>query len=150
MRTWLFPVLTVVLLTSGCESATASHGCTLVGCVSGLQVDFQTQAWPTGAYRVEVTDTTGLHACSTALPLSQDPTTCAGFQLQTSGSALPTTQQSLAGVHLQTTPSPVTIEVLRDGKSLTKQTFQPVYTTASPNGAGCEPTCTQAHLTMTW
>lgn len=133
-----------------CESVTTSHSCTLLGCESGLQVDFGTTAWPAGTYRVDVTTSGTTASCSVALPLPQDPTTCAGFQLQTSGSALPASAQSLPGVHLTGTPSPVTVEVLRDGKSLSKQTFQPVYSTASPNGPDCGPTCTQAHVTMSW
>lgn len=144
-------LLATSALVPGCE-ATETKACTMMGCQSGFGVAFQTASWPTGTWKVIAQTPTGERVCTVALPLPSDgqPQCTGQLQLGTSGSALAPAQHALSGVQLPDTPTSVTLEVLRDGKSVAKKTFAPVYKTTQPNGAGCEPTCTQANEVLTW
>ncbi|MSP93490.1 MAG: hypothetical protein EXR79_17145 [Myxococcales bacterium] len=155
MRTPTFPSALVIFLTlTGCEAATDTKGCTEIGCVNGFTVDFQTGTWPAGTYVVYAVTQTTTSTCTVKLPFASiDPgTVCTGdkFQLGTSGSALPAAQHSLVGVSFFDTPAEVTLTVKRDATQLATQKFTPAYKTSTPNGAGCEPTCTQANATLKW
>lgn len=149
-------VLVSLLASAGCENAPfEGKACTEIGCVNGFQVEFQTGSWPAGTYAVDAVTSTGTRSCSVKLPFAGvDPgVTCTGdkVQLGTSGSALPAAQHSLVGVTFFDTPAEVTLTVKRDGATLASQIFKPTYKTSQPNGAGCEPTCTQApSAKLTW
>lgn len=145
---WL---LTGAVLVLGCET-TETKACTLIGCESGFRVDLQTSTWAAGTWKVEAKVGGDIRTCSVTLPLpANGQATCTGkLTLGTSGSALAPAQQSLTSVHLSDTPTAVTLTVFRDATSQVSKDFAPAYTTSQPNGAGCEPTCTQASATLSW
>lgn len=144
-------VVAGALLVLGCETS-ETKACTLIGCESGFQVNLQTAAWASGTWKVEAKVGAETRTCSVTLPLpSNGQATCSGkLTLGTSGSALAPSQQSLTGVHLSDTPTAVTLTVFRDGTLQASKDFAPTYATSQPNGAGCEPTCTQANATLSW
>ncbi len=145
---WLLSGAVLVL---GCET-TETKACTAIGCESGFQVNLQTSTWAAGTWKVEAKVGGDTRTCSVAIPLpSSGQATCSGkLVLGTSGSALAPAQQSLTSVHLSDTPTAVTVSVFRDGALQASKDFSPSYTTSQPNGAGCEPTCTQANATLAW
>lgn len=149
---WL-ALLPLLGASSGCEVA-EGKSCTEVGCQSGFTLAFQNSAWPAGTYTVQAVTAAGPRTCSVVLPFSDisPAVTCSGgaMQLGTSGSALPAAQHSLVGITLPDLPAQVTVTVKRDDKTLASQAFTPAYKTSQPNGAGCEPTCTQAAATLSW
>lgn len=146
-----FPALIAAVLLPGCE-ATETKACTLIGCTSGFGVAFQSASWPAGTWKVVAQTPTGERSCTVTLPLPSDgqPQCTGQLQLGTSGSALAPAQHALTGVQLPDTPTSVSLEVLRDGQQVAKKAFAPAYKTSQPNGAGCEPTCTQANEVLSW
>lgn len=117
-----FLLLGAALLT-GC--AAFNEACTLIGCASGLRV--QLDGAPSVAYTIEVKvpgqATSQTFNCAT-------PSQCVGGAFF--ADFVPQTVQ-------------VTITV---GTSVRTLTVDPQYSTSRPNGPNCEPTCTQATITI--
>jgi hypothetical protein len=141
----------VLALVGGCE--TQGKLCTLIGCVSGFQVNFQPGggSWGPGRYQIEVTADGASGACEVTLPLAPcggPSSTCIGqrsWLLGESGCALPSDQHAISGITFSmSAPAQVDVIVRRDGRQVASGSFAPAYTTSQPNGPGCEPTCRQA------
>ncbi len=130
-------------------AADETETCSLIGCAAPLEVRFQASAWPAGTYAVEVQADGVAASCEIAIPFGcDDHATCTPAQptwmLELSGCALPSGQQSIAGVMFMdaaTAPASVDVTVRRDAQVLATGHFDPTYTTSRPNGPDCEPEC---------
>jgi hypothetical protein len=119
-----FLSLAAVVLLAGCTGI-IDGACTLIGCSSGLTV--QLAAAPAGAYRIEVfSSPSGPHYVWDCGDAAQCGTTA---------------------MFTDFTPTSVTIRVTTSAGTR-EQTSQPAYNTSRPNGPNCEPTCTQATVTV--
>ena len=113
-----------VALLAGCTGI-FDGTCTLIGCDSGLSV--QLAQVPAGAYRIEVFSGSG----------------GAHYVFECANAA----QCGTAAFFADYTPASVTIRVTT-AAGTREQTAQPAYSTNRPNGPDCEPTCTQAAVTV--
>ncbi|EYF05104.1 hypothetical protein [Chondromyces apiculatus] len=125
--------------------------CTQIGCGPAFSVAFQRPSpWKSGTYRVTVTADGKEATCTATFPLACDaPPPCpadAGFQLGLSGCALPPAQHSLSGIDFSqgTRPAKVDVKVFEADAPIGAASYTPAYTSATPNGPGCEPACTGA------
>lgn len=130
--------------------------CTDMGCMNGLNVDVEPQAWPKGKYKIAITADGKSSVCEGTLPLPAcdkgKALSCKGdveVMVGESGCALPPEQQGFGAFNFKGNPAKVTIEVSRNGKSVGKADFTPAYKTVQPNGPDCEPTCNHASEKMT-
>ena len=137
----------------GLVPACAVHttGCTEIGCGWAFEVDFSPTVTATGDYRIDVTADGVATSCTVSLPFSScdgavscdraDP----GFLIQTSGCALPAAEHEILGVLWPVSgPAQATVEVSLGATVIATASFTPTYVSSQPNGADCEPTCTQA------
>ncbi len=113
----------LALLSLGCRSILAD-GCTLIGCFSGLTVNFATP--PTVAYTVEVNSGFGGATYTFNCP---DPSRCTGAFFP---DYLP--DRVL-----------ITVTTLR-GSQRTESL--PQYQVHTPNGANCPPSCRNGQVTV--
>jgi hypothetical protein len=114
------------LLLSGCQPIFGPTACTLIGCESGLAIEFATV--PTEAVRVEAFVREGGPRYVFDCP---DANRCG------------------PGVFFPGfTPEVVTIRVTTASGSTT-QTVRPKYTKSRPNGPDCPPECIQARVQVT-
>ena len=107
---------------AGCNFA---RGCTLIGCVNGLIVEFSAPA--TAPYRIEVRSnalTVNVYECTV---LNQCYPHGAIFQ--------------------EYFPGEVTIKVVT-AAGTTTTSATPTYRESQPNGEGCGPTCRTARVTV--
>jgi hypothetical protein len=98
--------------------------CTLIGCQSGLRVEFSTR--PAGPFRVEVTAPGTTPGGPTFVFDCPDPARCGA-----------------SAVFPDFTPTHVTVRVTTPAGVVTRD-FTPAYRSSSPNGEDCEPTCREA------
>lgn len=144
--------VSATLVACGASSDSGAHGCTEIGCVNGFNVKVTSSgAWKAGKYTVTVVADGVTTTCTADLPLTPQSTascSAAGVQIGLSGSALPAEQHSISDVALTATPKSVMITIARDGTSIGAQSFTPAYKTSRPNGATCEPVCTNASDTL--
>lgn len=145
-------LLSFAILLGACG---AEHDCTLIWCADGFSLRTEpSEAWPPGAYRFVIEADGETVTCTGSLPLPPCGTraiTCDRddvVEIDESGCALPASQQAFSGLNFPGNPETVTIELQRDGSTLTRRTFTPAYQTTQPNGPGCEPICTQASDTF--
>jgi hypothetical protein len=157
--------IAMALLAAACSSGSGGGGdggsggsdpigaCTLIGCDDGLTIKFSLDE--PGTYTFELVADGESITCSAALPLppcsSGGASNCSanGVFVGESGCALDPSAQSLEDLaFMGTTPTSVEITVLRDGVEITRQTFTPAYKTVTPNGPGCDPTCTLGEVSL--
>lgn len=148
-------LLSLAVLIGACAGPQGGHACTEIGCVDGLTLQPAAgTTWAPGAYRFELEVDGETVTCTGALPLppcGPPAITCDRERVVTiteSGCALPPSQHGFGDLHFPGAPETVTIEIERDGRTLTRQTFTPTYQTTQPNGPGCPPTCTQGSETF--
>ncbi len=103
-------------------------GCTLVGCIDGLLVDFP--ARPAGPYRVEL-------FVNAILQPAPEAATCTDARGCFSGIVFRTTATNNLVVRVTTAAG-------------ARETVFPhvTYTKSSPNGPSCGPTCSSARVTV--
>lgn len=139
-------LLPLAPVASGCENA--SQACTLLDCEEGIRIAFS--YGEPGTYVFEVTVDGETTTCSATLPLEGAPANLcdrSGVRLTVSGSELPSGQQSIGGLSLDTkTAEQLRVVAMRDGAPLAELDVVPEYEVRpGPNGPGCEPeTCTLA------
>lgn len=153
MKPRLAPVpVTIAVVFSAALGVLASCGdkdttiCTDIGCTDGLDLSFSPAYETAGEYLVTVEADALTITCTASLPLTGDLATCDadGVYLGTSGSALEESEHRITGVFLETGPATVRLVVARDGEEVLEAELSPTYQTFTPNGEGCEPTCTYA------
>jgi hypothetical protein len=161
-----------LVLTASCGSGTpggGAHACGLVGCVDQFTATVQDAngSLPSGMQTLTVTADGATTTCSFTLPLATGggAVTCPGGlqvlvrQGQTcvaSGSGAYKTQSctpdagKLSEV-VTLTGKPATLHFTQtvDGATALDQTLTPAYTSAQPNGPGCDPVCAQASAMLT-
>lgn len=144
----------------GCNGAASdivpgstAKACTLMGCESGVRVDFTYREQ--GTYVIDVTVDGKKTTCTATLPIAKGSVddTCSDpdVLLMISGSMLSADQQSIGGLMLNTTTAKnISIHATRDGAVIGDKSFAPPYVTRpGPNGPGCEPdSCTLATSTF--
>jgi hypothetical protein len=148
--------LVTIAFASGCAGGSDSRegrACTLIGCESGLALQFSKPLREAGSYTVSVELDGELTSCQTALPFAS----CAGGRacaspqvlLEQSGCALPPSAHEIVGLRVTSVARAVRIRIERDGAEIASQEFTPSYVRSQPNGEGCGPICEQASATLT-
>lgn len=131
----------------------AQRPCTMIGCVSGLTVNFIGDYWPHGNYEFRIRADGVSYNCKASLPIKScesSGVSCdrEGVIIGESGCALPPEAHSFYGLSMETTiPSEISIEIRHEsGKTL--QFDEKVKAFCSyPNGKECDPEpCCSASL----
>lgn len=144
--TMIVAVMLAGLPATGCDS----QACTLIGCGSSFQIEFERPAWPAGDYKVTLVADGETIECSATFPLQCDgPPACpesSKVVLGLSGCALAPSQQSLTHVEFMqgSTPKSVEVTVHQDDALLGEAAYSPEYSDSHPNGPDCDPKCTSA------
>jgi hypothetical protein len=136
-------IVALTLLLSCSDSS-----CTLVGCQSGLLLEYPSAEWPEGEYNFQVEAGDLEASCTVELDHSVDPeSTPDGL---TSAPCTPSESLWLA-VNLRTggidhielfdAPDAVRVMIRFEGARLHEQTVEPQYQAVEPNGPGCGPVC---------
>jgi hypothetical protein len=152
----------VGLLLAACSSNGQQKSCTLIGCTDEFAVEIsQSSGAALGLAADLVIDG---RAVSCPALSGTDRATCdstvvaSSYELQsctdsTSGSVVTETCVGTGNYALRITitgtPKLVDISLRGTTAPVAEQTFQPQYTSAQPNGAGCDPACSQAFATWT-
>ena len=148
----------MALTVAGCHSSNGSmppadQGCTEIGCVGGLVMNFSKALTSPGSYKITVETEAGTSTCQTKLPFDgcsqASPCSSPGLILGQSGCALPASEHSLTQLQIaQGFPTSVKLTIERDGKPVATSTNQVNYQTSQPNGPNCPPICKQASLSV--
>ncbi len=147
--TTIFTFALIVALSASCSSSDDGDGkgCTLIGCNTGMTVDFSKAAWPAGDYEVAVELDGKTVTCKSTLPLSCTSSQGCddiGVLLTESGCALDKSQHKLGGIAIvNATPGSVKVDVKFGGASIGSGSWSPVWKTTRPNGPDCDPECKQ-------
>jgi hypothetical protein len=151
----LTSLLATTVLAAACGSGDGEGDgvCTLIGCEDGLTIEFELTE--PGAYTFDLVADGEPITCTGALPLppcsSAGGATCSesGVSIGESGCALGSSSHSLLNLSFSgSTPAKVELTIKRDGAEVAQQSFTPEYKTFTPNGPGCEPTCTNAEVSL--
>jgi len=133
----LLPLLTLPLLTAGCDLVTP-HSCNTMYAPSHLALQFEADAWAPGAYEVEVVTDAATILCAFTLPAGDEWTgRCDDadgiHEVLTDASG-----EGLERIYLyEETPDVVDVAVSLDGAPLAEDSFAPDYAEDEPNGEGC-------------
>jgi hypothetical protein len=143
------PVLPLALLLTACPDTTE---CTLIGCLSGVTVDFAEPLQAQGAYTFSVDLDGDVVTCVATLPLTEeagDGCDDERVMLWESGSALAESEHELPGMDINgEAVEAVVISVALDGVALGSASFSPEYSRVAPNGEECGPVCDVAGVTV--
>ena len=129
--------------------------CTQMGCVNGLTVQVPPEYhWQAGSYQFLFALDRKEVRCSGTLPFAScnRHITCSPsnqVQITESGCALPASAHGFSDMVFSNAPLKLSLRIERNGTLLTQSDFSPIYQTARPNGAECEPVCRQAHVLLT-
>jgi hypothetical protein len=142
------------LIVGSCgNGALYSRACTEIGCRTGLGLPFSRPLRDAGAYVVTLTLDGVEVVCQATLPFSGcaggNPCSSANVLLEQSGCALPASEHSLVGMHIDSTPAMIRVTIARDGVEILQDQITPTYVRTQPNGEGCPPVCNQANATLT-
>jgi len=118
-------LLGAVLLLTGCDAV----GCTLIGCINGLTIEFANA--PAGAMTVEAR--------------SIDHPSAAVFTATCAGIAAVCTRVDFPDF----LPRDVALTITTTAGTR-RLSIRPTYTTSQPNGPKCGPTCRSARERVTW
>ena len=123
--------------------------CTEMGCVDGLQINFDPEITTHGNYVFSVTMDGVTEVCEYSLPFVEENGeygTCDGenLWLTISGTALDASQHSIPDMYIPSSPTDVSIEITRDDVLIVSSSFQPEYEEFAPNGKECGPICYNA------
>jgi pimeloyl-ACP methyl ester carboxylesterase len=143
------------LALGACGSDKQTNGmraCTEIGCVDGLSLPFSRPFREPGSYRLTLELDGASVTCQATLPFAgcTGGGSCSAPQvlLEQSGCALPSSEHTLTGLRITSTPANVRVRVDRDGAPVATGDFSPTYTRSQPNGEGCPPICQQASATL--
>ena len=136
-------------------SCEGGEDCTEMGCVGGLTVNFEISEQGVWTFEIDILDgntITETITCSSTLPLDDaSAADCdrADVFVMESGSALEDSQHQLMGIMTDDfTPESLDIRVYKDGEERASESFVPAYSSYSPNGEACGPTCYSAIVSM--
>jgi hypothetical protein len=128
------------------------RGCTLIGCVNGLSVQFSRPLREAGSYTVTMDLDGERITCETALPFAScsggSPCSSSKVILEQSGCALPPSAHEILGLRVTSVARTVSLRIDRDGGEIASESFTPSYARSAPNGEGCGPICEQASATL--
>jgi hypothetical protein len=128
------------------------HGCSLIGCVNGLSVQFSRPLREAGSYTVTLDLDGERVTCQSALPFAScsggSPCSSSKVILEQSGCALPPSAHEILGLRVTSVASTVSLRIDRDGGEIASESFTPSYARSAPNGEGCGPICEQASATL--
>jgi len=140
---------------SGCSDGSEPRtppGCTLMGCGSGLTVQFSRPLRAAGSYTVTLELDGERVSCQSMLPFAscsgESPCSSSRVILEQSGCALPPSAHEIVGLRVTSTAKMVSLRIERDGGEIASQNFTPSYIRSAPNGEDCEPICNQASATL--
>ena len=127
--------------------------CTEMGCIDGLQINFNPDITTHGTYIFSVTMDGVTEVCEYSLPFVEENGeygTCDGenIWLTISGTALDASQHSIPEMYIPSSPTDIMIVITRDETEIVNQSFQPEYEEFAPNGKECGPICYSAGLTV--
>lgn len=127
--------------------------CTEMGCMDGLQINFEPEIITSGTYVFSATLDGVTETCEYTLPFVEENGeygTCDGSNmlLTISGMALDASEHSIPEMYIPSNPTNVSIAITRDGIEIANQSFQPEYEEFAPNGKECGPVCSRASLTI--
>ena len=139
----------------GCSDGSApqvQHGCTQIGCVNGLSVQFSRPLREAGSYTVMLELDGERVSCQSTLPFAscsaESPCSSSKVILEQSGCALPPSAHEIVGLRVTSTVRTLSLRIQRDGGEIASQNFTPSYIRSAPNGEDCEPICEQASATL--
>jgi hypothetical protein len=150
---WHPRLVALLLLATLASCGSDQRACTLIGCNSGIEITFDPPLTAPGTYTVDVEIDGVLTRCEAALPFRAEGVDgCHSMDalLFLSGTALPSSGQSLPGMHLQaTSASAVRIVIKRDSTEVANATSSPSYSMSYPNGRECDLVpCVSASMTI--
>ena len=150
IKQFTFILLSLLSLVSCGESG---EYCTEMGCIDGVQINFEPDITTHGAYVFSVTMDGITEICEYSLPFTEESGeygTCDGenIWLTISGTALDASQHSIPDMYIPLSPTSVSIEITRDDVLITSNTFEPEYEEFAPNGKECGPICYSAGHTI--
>jgi hypothetical protein len=148
-------IVIVAYAALGSSAYAMERMCTQIGCSDGLTLQIAPEyRWQAGAYRFMLKLDGEEVVCQGSLPLKNcgEPNIICSqpdkVQMGESGCALAPNLHGFGDIFMSFAPKDVTVAIARDGKEMLSQHLTPTYITSQPNGEGCDPVCTQAHVPL--
>ncbi|MGC6493707.1 MAG: hypothetical protein ACON5B_12795 [Myxococcota bacterium] len=151
-RLTLAAAMTLVACTAGGPKPDIQPlDCTEIGCSDGLDGMFSPAFTAQGAYVFTLEAEGFTSTCTGQLPLDEDFVCKGDLQVTRSGSALPDSEHSLPSFRIFSSGfAEFSLTVTLDGAEVASWNVSPQWDTIQPNGAGCDPICDVADVTLSW
>jgi hypothetical protein len=142
--------LGILVVASVFVPSCSAKECTLIGCASGLTIEFTGGNATPGRYRVEMVADEQPMSCEITLPSDGREAECSAGQPIWNIRILPDKTDGIERlaqiVFYSATPKSVAFTVHRDDKIVGGDMLQPTYVESFPNGPECGPACRQAQV----